>query len=232
VRWKDGWPLIGADGPNKIGEPVLEYPKPALPAAQPEAQPASDEFTSSRLGLQWQWNANHQDAWHSLTARPGWLRLFSQTVLDENLAQAPHLLLQKFPARKFAVETRLEFTSTAKSAEAGLVVMGHEYAAIAIAQSRNDRHIIYRQNGKTTRLKALQKSPARFRVKVQDGGVCEFAYACNDDDFITVTSLFQARAGAWVGARVGIYSSCTSLVNEHADFDYFRFLPQTSKSQR
>jgi beta-xylosidase len=232
VRWKDGWPLIGADGPNKIGEPVLEYPKPALPAAQPEAQPASDEFTSSRLGLQWQWNANHQDAWHSLTARPGWLRLFSQTVLDENLAQAPHLLLQKFPARKFAVETRLEFTSTAKSAEAGLVVMGHEYAAIAIAQSRDDRHIIYRQNGKTTRLKALQKSPARFRVKVQDGGVCEFAYACNDDDFITVTSLFQARAGAWVGARVGIYSSCTSLVNEHADFDYFRFLPQTSKSQR
>src|SRR5262249_43992992 len=94
-----------------------------------------------------------------------------------------------------------------------------------------DCHLIYRQNGKATRLKTLQSAPVRFRVKVQDGGICEFAYTCNDDEFTTVTNLFQARAGAWIGARVGLYSSCSLPIAAHADFDYFRFFPQTSQSQ-
>ena len=111
VCWENDWPLVGtavANGAVK-GEPVLVHQKPELPP-QPLAVPAmSDEFDAPVLGLQWQWQANPQAAWYSLTAAPGALRLFGQLRSDNNLYQAPHLLLQKFPAPRFCATAVMHF---------------------------------------------------------------------------------------------------------------------------
>ena len=124
VRWQDGWPLMGSHpGGKEVGEPVSLHPKPAGPAmGRPVIPQTSDEFDSPALGLQWQWHANHHDDWHSLSARKNWLRLHPQFFPRANLAQAPNLLLQKFPARSFLAETRLEFSPQQAGEEAGLVV--------------------------------------------------------------------------------------------------------------
>ena len=82
--------------------------------------------------MQWQWQANHRDDWFSLAARKDWLRLYSQPAENGDLGQVPHLLLQKFPARAFQVETELETFPTAFGEEAGLVVLGAEYAALVV----------------------------------------------------------------------------------------------------
>lgn len=49
VQWKEGWPLMGADGPDKIGEPVLAHRRQTLPEAKAEALSASDEITAHGL---------------------------------------------------------------------------------------------------------------------------------------------------------------------------------------
>ena len=224
VRWQDGWPLMG-----EHGEPVLHHRKPNLvPAAKTETLPTSDEFTSSKLGLQWQWHANHHDDWHSLTARPGWLRLFAQRTGQTNLEKIPSLLLQKFPARSFTTETRLELHCVAEGDEAGLAIAGRENAAIAIVRTGVGCEIICRINGRKLPLGKPASGSIRLRVQIVDGGECAFAFANEDGHFTTVPETFQAQPGVWIGAKVGIYSTCTAAAGGHADFDYVRFGRATS----
>lgn len=72
VFWENDWPVFGT--PSNRNVIASTYPKPILgkPIVQP---PASDDFSSSTLGLQWQWNHNPDNTRWSLTERPGWLRL-------------------------------------------------------------------------------------------------------------------------------------------------------------
>lgn len=224
VAWHDGWPLMGAFQGDAAGEPVLHHRKPKLPDDPGAAPATSDEFSSSQLGLQWQWNANHEPGWFSLTARPGWLRLFAQPIPEATLAQAPHLLLQKFPARSFTVETRLELASAAATTEAGLVVIGREYAALALAPQTTGRALIFRQNNQTRVVIPWAPPSIRLRVRVRDGGQCEFAYAGATGPFTIIPESFQAVAGVWIGARVGLYAAAPQRDESPADFEYFRFL--------
>src|SRR6185503_14416586 len=110
-------------------EPVLQHAKPVAAkssggAARLTSLPTNDDFDGEQMGLQWQWNANHNEAWYTLSARRGFLRLFPQSLPEEDLARAPHLLLQKLPARSFTVETMVELRETHGQSRAGLIVMG------------------------------------------------------------------------------------------------------------
>ena len=97
-----------------------------------------DEFEGDRLGLQWQWQANPAANWCSLSARPGWLRLHAQPLIQKSLALVLGVLMQKFPARTFCAETLVDCTSC--HAEAGLVVMGGgETATLGVSNSAEGR---------------------------------------------------------------------------------------------
>lgn len=224
VQWQDGWPLIGIANASGVGEPALEHRKPNLPApVQFEAPATTDEFTGSQLGLQWQWQANHHDNWYSLTARPGWLRLFPQLDTNSALKQTPNLLLQKFPARAFTVETLVELDAAAVGDEAGLVIAGQACAALAVVRTSAGYELTYRSAGCRMPLQASDTGAVRLRVTVKAGGECIFAYATSREDFKTVPESFQAQAGVWIGAKVGIYSTRTRTSEGRADFDHFRF---------
>jgi beta-xylosidase len=112
VRWEGGWPLVGEDhGDDGVGRPVSRHRKPSVRKSPQVAIPQTrDDFSRDELGLQWQWHANPNGDWHSLTERAGHLLLRPQFVLKGNLKVAPNLLLQKFPAAEFIVETKLELT--------------------------------------------------------------------------------------------------------------------------
>jgi beta-xylosidase len=222
VRWADGWPLMGVPGPDGIGDPVLEFDKPALPTARPESLATSDEFTSSNLALQWQWHANHRDDWHSLTARPGWLRLFAQPAADR-LENTPNLLLQKFPAHSFAVETCVELDG-ADNVEAGLLIAGRSSAAIAVIKSGPRQQLVLRMDTNVMMLAETASRSIRLRVWVAEGGGCEFAYAEDGGQFIPASQTFQAQPGVWIGAKVGLYAVTDAPSGKSwADFDYFQF---------
>jgi len=225
VEWREGWPLMGAiSGTVAAGEPVLQNHKPNLPSARAAVPATSDEFSSSKLGLQWQWYANHCERWFLLAARDGWLRLFAQPAA-KNLLLTPNLLLQKFPARSFRVETRLDFRPQQDGDEAGLVVMGNTYAALAVRRTGGKVKIIYRPGEASDVLGELVGSELRLVVEVTDGGVCNFAWLDAAGLWQKAPAFFQAEPGKWIGAKVGLY--CVSASGKasagFADFDYFRF---------
>jgi beta-xylosidase len=226
VDWREGWPVIGRDGDgNGIGEPVLECAKPVIARRSfPVFPECSDEFDSNKFGLQWQWHANHRQEWFSLTARPGFLRLFGQSTDGTRLSEMPNLLLQKFPAHSFTVETALEFSPKNPGDEAGLVVTGRTFAAIAIRRESGGNQILFRNNHTETTLVTSNNNSCRLFVDVSSGGLCHFRFAVGEDVSQKINFEFQATAGAWIGAKVGIYCiSGSNAPENHADFDYFRF---------
>ncbi len=175
------------------------------------------------------WQANHSEDWHSLTACPGWLRLFPQFVGDGNLTKAPNLLLQKFPARSFVAETILEFVSEKSGVEAGLVIAGKTCAALVLRRAGNKNQIIFRHGEKAEVLREISGGQITLRVTVPDGGLCEFSFA-ELSHFTSVPQKFQAVAGTWIGAKLGIYTLKHDSENPagHADFKCFRFRPTTA----
>lgn len=233
VAWRDGWPVIGddADGDGR-GQPFAVHRKPAV-AAQPIAVPAtSDEFSGTALGLQWQWQANPGPDWASLAARPGWLRLAAQPWADRSLYRAPHLLLQKFPAREFIATARLELSAAEPGDTAGLVVFGYAYAWIglrATAAGRADLVVVTMHDapGKAELAEQviqrdLAAGPVHLRVAVRDGARCSFAWSADGTTYAAIDGEFQATVGHWVGAKVGLFAHAAAAPGGHADLDWFR----------
>ena len=226
VSWRDGWPLMGQinDHACGCGEPVMNCRKPATNSPALIAVPqTSDEFDSLELGPQWQWNANHNDAWHSLSARKGWLRLYSQLTAHENLLLFPSLLLQKFPAREFSAETSFDLTAVHQNEEAGLIVAGQSSAALAFIKTDSRCQIVLRINGVQEFACDHVSQNVKLRVAVNDGGRCTFSFSSHED-WVPVPLPFSAQKGVWIGARLGIYSLSRhpTLPAGHVDVDYFR----------
>lgn len=220
VRWEDGWPLMG-----NAGEPVLHHAKPGGIATQmPSAAPAtSDEFDAPQLGLQWQWSANHKAEWYSLTSRPGWLRLFPQPASNLLNAQT-NLLLQKFPARTFQVETELTLEVGQPGDESGVVVAGEKSVKLGLHHDGTNHWLVLRTDKTLEKLQRLSFPSVKLRVQVHAGGKCFFSYA-DKAGFVPVPQTFQATKGKWIGAKIGLYSIRQNVDSStgHTDFDYFRF---------
>lgn len=229
VAWHDGWPVIGAPGAKDgVGQPVSRHAKPA--GSSPRTAPQStDEFDGPALGLQWQWQANHSDDWYRLDARLGWLRLPVLPVPSAGLSLAPHLLLQKFPARTFSVQARLDFANLRDQEAAGLIVTGKQHMALAVCRRDgvvrlhrilNDHHVVIAE---------LESSPIDLFVTVADGGRCVFGYCPAGKTRRDLSENFQAVAGEWIGAKVGIFTDGVGNSSPGwADFDFFRFGPASA----
>ncbi|HTS18898.1 MAG TPA: glycoside hydrolase 43 family protein [Verrucomicrobiae bacterium] len=226
VRWEDDWPLIGVDqDAGGVGCPVRGYRKPMIGDDNGATAPqTSDEFDQPLLGLQWQWHSNHEENWFSLADRPGFLRLFPRLFSLDDFSQAGNLLLQKLPAREFSAETELELPAGQAHVHAGLVVMGQDYAALDVTRDPQGCKVSLLTKVGTWADYVSRSRTLRLRVNVGDGGVCRFGVVCGHGTLYILGPAFQARAGHWIGAKIGIYCTTTNASNleGHADFDFFR----------
>ena len=238
VKWIDDWPVMGDNG-----KPVLVHQKPNVGKVWPIAVPqTSDEFSEPRLGLQWQWCANYEDRWYSLTARPGFLRL--NAVAGEKatpLFDHPNLLLQKFPAEKFNVTASLDLTGLADGERAGLVVPGMLTAALQVQNDPGGLRIV-RTTSLSSRPRGLRGDPITgpetedaaaslpgkmvfLRLTVDPGGECTLSYSVDNRQFIDLGPTFKAVNDLWIGAKVGLFCNAPAGVSPRgfADVDWFRF---------
>jgi hypothetical protein len=78
----------------------------------------SDDFRHGQPGLQWQWQANPQRHWLMPHAQGLRLRC-ALTSGDISLYRLPQLLLQKFPAERFHVQTAVHPMFSQDGDEAG-----------------------------------------------------------------------------------------------------------------
>jgi len=236
MKWVNNWPVIGIDK-DGIGEPVSTYKKPNVGKIYPIVTPVeSDEFGSAQLGLQWQWQANSQATWAFTDANKGVLKLYTAKIPEEakNLWDVPNLLMQKFPAEEFSVTTKVNFKPNPKleNEQTGVVVMGRNYAKISIKSKKDGLYLMFglcqnADKGKAENEKEMAKLKSgnvRLRVRVSNGAKCQFSYSEDGINFTNVGDEFQATAGQWIGAKVGVFAIRDTQTNDSgiAEYDWFR----------
>jgi beta-xylosidase len=128
--------VIGDDPQGDgIGEPVMRYRMPTHAFNRPASIPASDEFSSRSLDVQWQWHGNPDPSWATL--EDGRLALTAQPIEGGgfNLWKTSHLFLQKFPASSFTATAMVDVTQLRPGERLSLVVMGMDYASLSIERT-------------------------------------------------------------------------------------------------
>jgi len=255
MNWVNDWPVIGIDKDGTgCGTPVSTYRKPDVGKTFEIATPAvDDEFDGQTPGLQWQWQGNSSPLWYYCAGEKGYLRLFAWQLQGEanNLWDAPHLLLQKFPAPEFCATTKLTFTPLVEGERTGLVIMGLDYASLTIengekGMSLNQITCLNAHKGTFETILTsipLKESTVFLRVEVRQSksinkeginqpiATCRFSYSIDGNSFSPFGEAFVAREGLWIGAKVGLYCSRPKASNDsgYADVDWFRVERQSKR---
>jgi len=112
----DGW-LRTLDGQ---GIPTLETPAPLLPVHKFPVAPAREDFNETQLPIDFQWlRTPWPEELFSLTARPGFLRLFGRETIGSFFRQS--LVARRQQSRCFSTATAVEFEPEHFQQLAGLV---------------------------------------------------------------------------------------------------------------
>lgn len=247
MKWINDWPVIGVDKDGDgCGDPVSRYRKPKTDKTYPIETPVeSDEFDTRKLGLQWEWHANYQDVF-GFTTNMGYARIYGHELSPhfKNFWEVPNLLMQKFPAEEFTATAKLKVSAKDDGQLSGLIIMGWDYSWIGV-EKQEEKFLLKQavckdaEQGNLEQVSTLAVlEPSRkfeaglfpnyereiyIRVHVGKGAYCRFSYSLDGKKFTEAGTLFKARQGKWIGAKVGMFS-VTPHGKERGwvDVDWFR----------
>lgn len=247
MKWINDWPVIGVDKDGDgCGDPVSRYRKPKTDKTYPIETPVeSDEFDTRKLGLQWEWHANYQDVF-GFTTNMGYARIYGHELSPhfKNFWEVPNLLMQKFPAEEFTATAKLKVSAKDDGQLSGLIIMGWDYFWIGV-EKQGEKFLLKQavckdaEQGNLEQVSTLAVlEPSRkfeaglfpnyereiyIRVHVDKGAYCRFSYSLDGKKFTEAGTLFKARQGKWIGAKVGMFS-VTPHGKERGwvDVDWFR----------
>lgn len=247
MKWVNDWPVIGVDKDGDgCGDPVGRYRKPKTDKTYPIETPVeSDEFDTRKLGLQWEWHANYQDVF-GFTTNMGYVRIYGHELSPhfKNFWEVPNLLMQKFPAEEFTATAKLKVSAKDDGQLSGLIIMGWDYSWIGV-EKQGEKFLLKQavckdaEQGNLEQVSTLAVlEPSRkfeaglfpnyereiyIRVHVDKGAYCRFSYSLDGKKFTEAGTLFKARQGKWIGAKVGMFS-VTPHGKERGwvDVDWFR----------
>ena len=247
MKWVNDWPVIGVDRDGDgCGDPVSRYRKPKIGKTYPIETPVeSDEFDTRKLGLQWEWHANYQDVF-GFTTNMGYARIYGHELSPhfKNFWEVPNLLMQKFPAEEFTATAKLKVSAKDDGQLSGLIIMGWDYSWIGV-EKQGEKFLLKQAVCKDAEQGSLEQvstlavlEPSRkfeaglfpnyereiyIRVRVSKEAYCRFSYSLDGKKFTEAGTLFKARQGKWIGAKVGMFS-VTPHGKERGwvDVDWFR----------
>ena len=225
VTWQDDWPMLGVNGKG-----VITYKKPDFGKEYPiTTLPTSDEFDSTKLGLQWGWNHNPDSTKWSLTENPGFLRLTTAKVVN-SLPNARNTLTQRI----FAYYSRsIPSTATIKMETdkmkdgdiAGLAVFQDPYAFIGIKKINGKKYVIMVNNGKTIDSTLADTSTVYLRVYAYYGtSRASFLYSFDNQSFKSLGNQLNMKfnLSIFTGNKFCLFNYATIDTGGYVDFDWFR----------
>jgi alpha-N-arabinofuranosidase len=241
VTWgDDGWPRFGSDGrvlPKHVAPRLKEHTFPTLKAR--------DDFDTNQLRLEYLLLRNPPADAHSLTARPGYLRLNGLAGSSRDTAA------QAFVGRRqtdFACRCRskLEFAPLAMSDEAGLVVRNSErfhYRLVVRRSSLTDLDereaqlwsVIAGKQRLVGRV-ALHRGPVVLEIAANEAhyvfraGTAKLRHTLGELPTRKLSTEYSTRRSpsmCFTGVVFGMYASGQGEpASAPADFDWFEYQPQ------
>lgn len=238
MRWtSDGWLVLDGGGTS----PQETVP---APAESPEFLPKPafrDDFSQKTLSLEYQSpRIPMTEHYLSLTARPGWLRMYSRSGLASKFSQS--LIAVRLTEFSAEVHTKLEFEPEYFKQMAGLIVLYDTDNYLYLHISRDEDcgkcvTLLKAENKKYEYLAGYlpipENVPVELRITVEkfyftfsyrlDGGGWQELASKIDGSFLSD----EACAEGWfTGTMAGICCQDLTGMGKYADFHYFEVKPQ------
>jgi xylan 1,4-beta-xylosidase len=240
VWGEDGW-LRTLDG---NGIPTIETPSPQLPDHPFQPAKTKEDFNSAQLSIDFQWlRTPHPEEIFSLTARPGFLRLFGRETLGSLFRQS--LVARRQQAHCFSASTAIEFEPEHFQQLAGLVCYYNSTKFHYLYVSHDEmvgKHLrvmscapdSMQADAFTPPVAIPSGEAVHLRVEV-DYERMHFAYRVKgaDADWRWLPQQFDASIlsdeclapgqAHFTGAFIGMACQDLSGTTKHADFDFFEY---------
>ena len=224
VRWNGDWPMVGDDPTGApVGQPAQSGPIPDHPGADSDQRPqTSDDFDEAKLGPQWEWNHNPDDAHWSLSARPGFLRLIPMQADD--LLSARNTATQCMQDNSFEFTARLDLSKSKSGVHAGVAMFEKSASGLEIVQSGSERRLDFFHLPDHVQGPALSQDVIQLRVRVE-GDQARYFYSVDDGaTFQQLGTPTQIRFSWWKGSRPALFAYTTESTNPGAvDFDWAHY---------
>jgi xylan 1,4-beta-xylosidase len=245
VWGEDGW-LRTLD---REGLPTIETPAPGLPMHEFPSAPAREDFNSPQLPIDFQWlRTPSPEEIFSLTARPGFLRLFGRETIGSQFRQS--LVARRQQSHCFSASTVVEFEPEHFQHLAGLVCYYNStkfhYLFISHDETVGKHLRVMSCAPDTTQADAFTPlipipagGPVHLRVEV-DRERMRFAYRVEgaDAEWRWLPQQFDASIlsdeclapgqAHFTGAFVGMACQDLAGTAKPADFDFFEYEERTT----
>ena len=248
VRWIDGWPQIG-DENGKVPDTVRPY-KSGQPV---KSIICSDDFSSTKLGLHWQWNHNPIDNAWSLTERPGFLRLKTNRVV-ENIYLAPNTITQRMQGPTCTASVLIDYTNMKDGDCAGFATFNNDTGALTI--KRVGKNFFLEMGESSVQLSEREKAVTKVEEKMIEGvalskispkskkiwlridgdfrpgargglDAANFYYSLDGEEWTKIgTNNYKMRFDwrrFFMGSKYAIFNYATKKAGGYIDVDEFKF---------
>ena len=250
ILWReDGWPVLEAGGttpqnevpvPKEVSEEVLCRREAASPLVR-------DDFEEKALSLDYQSLRIPMDEHYlSLSARPGWLRMYGRSGLSSRFSQT--LIARRM--REYCMEASacVEFEPEVFKQMAGLIFLYDcdNYLYLHISRDEDVGKcitLLKAENKKyeylTDYIPVREKEALYLKMETRNA-MTRFYYGYSEKDWQEIGPLINASflsdeacgEGWFTGAMIGICCQDMTGVGRYADFDWFEVKCEPEESNR
>ena len=229
VKWIDGWPIIGEPGDDKIGRMVWTASKPIKLKNKLVIQ-TSDEFKSTALAPQWEWNYQPRaDKW-SLTERKGFLRLHAFKPIKPDdpikiILRAGNTITQRSMRTKANVVTmKMDIGKMENGQFGGLTHFSTEnFTQFGVRQINGEKYLVYNCNDSETIGIKISGKSVWLRSTWDYNGINRYLFSIDGKTYLAFGGDSLLTWGSYRGDRVGIFNYNTKEDNGFVDIDWFHY---------
>ena len=237
--WKDGWPMLGDENgliPTTMGKPMAGYTGGEIVS--------SDEFDSSMLNINWQWNHNPVAEGWSLTKRPGYMRLKTTRVVD-NLYLAPNTMTQRMEGPCCTASVKIDIEKmkdgdvcgfSAFNGDAGVVKVlkeGKKWVVVAdeenVELTDKDKRVTNVRLKEVFRKEINKPKSVYFRIDADfrpGKDLATLYYSMDGNNWTPLLKdykmIFDYRR-FFMGSKFAIFNYSTKKTGGYVDVDWFRY---------
>lgn len=219
VTWANDWPVFnGGTAPKTLTMATNDATGTGIVT--------SDDFNSTSMKLEWQWNHNPDNANWSLTARPGHYRITTSRT-DANLLSAKNSLTQRSFGPKCSGRVALDASGLKDGDVAGLAGLQDTFGFVGVKNSGGSLSIVkYRGQTQETSVAIAQKR-VYLRIDMDFTNRTDkatFFYSLDSTTWksIGTTMPMPYTLGQFMGYRFALFDYATKAAGGYADFDWFQ----------
>ncbi|WP_051197663.1 glycoside hydrolase family 43 protein [Flavobacterium soli] len=243
-RWVDGWPMLG----DEKGRVPAEGKIPLKAYDNQNGIISSDDFSSEKLNINWQWNHNPVNKAWSLKDRQGYLRLKTSRVVD-NIYLAPNTITQRMYGPKCSGTVSLDVSEMKDGDVAGFSAFNGDSGLLSVVAIGDEKYITMSTNvvqlqEKTKAVLSVEVNEMA-RIPLKDDKVffridadfnlkkdtAQFYYSTDNKNWKPIGQEFKMifdYRRFFMGTKFAIFNYATKNIGGFVDVDFFE-INDTSK---